>query len=564
MKKLSKIFSFIFIIAMLFTVASCSKGIGIFGELSCEAKRTELDVTADFEKNEKLEEANTSISIKLYTSEDVYKTTKNLKLTNGINGTVTFTSLTQDTEYIVKLFVSYEGQEEMLDSITVSTLDTGDSEETAKVITTVEEFKSIKDDANGYYKLGNDIDFDEETVSLFTTISNGFSGTFDGAGFTLSNIKLSASESVGVFGTLIDATIKNLKIDKIALTVSSQVKYCGAVAGYVKNSTIENVEVSEFYISGNAVSQSNNSYVGCFIGQALNSGNGENIIKNCKVIDSTIAYDDLKVAVISTPKYNYTGLFTGGVSDMTTIESCVAEGAIIVKTSQSNIANVSIGGFAGYNSSNKKIVSCITNVDIDITRNMNSSKTNTIETLVVGGFVGSNTSGYCNVEDSLAIADITVSSHTNAEVAVEVKLADKAYIGGFIGLFNSRSTSGVKNCVYQPKADGIVIKAMPSGTYELDDDKNITNTIYDIYVGVTFAKVDASLTAKITNVFATEGKVIFDVTKALMFDGDDQTEDNITDEAKLTDIKNAILILTDVDANAKNNLSESVKNYSFN
>ncbi|MBE6136944.1 MAG: hypothetical protein E7176_00925 [Erysipelotrichaceae bacterium] len=564
MKNLSKIFSILFLLAGLFILASCSKGTGINGELSYVARRTELEVTADFEKNEKLEEENTSVSLKLYTSDETYKSTKSLKLSNGINGTETFTGLTQNTEYIIKLFVSYEGEEEEINSITAKTTNTGDSEESAKVISTADEFLAIKDDAEGYYKLANDIDFEEATVSLFTAYTSGFKGTFDGNGHTISNIKLSVAESTGVFGTLDGATIKNLKIDNVALAPSTTVKWAGAVAGYVKNSTIENVEVSNFTIDNKTASQSAHSYIGCFIGQALNADNKENLIKNCKVIDSSITFSDLKVSVLTNRKQHTTGLFAGAIADMTTIENCVANGSIDATIATTNSDTFNIGGFVGVNTSNKKILSCITNVNITIKRNLNSAKSNTIKVLNVGGFVGANTTGYCNVEDSLAIADIYVGASATEGDAPTIKLADKAYIGGFVGVFESRSTSGIKNCVYQPKEKGIKIESMPTGSYTLDDDENITATTYDILVGITFGKVDSSLASKIINVYSTENKLTYDIVKAYMSDGDSNADDHIEDADKLAEIKADIVDTSSVDANAKNNLSEAIKNYSFN
>lgn len=555
MKKISKIFSFMFLLASLFLLAACSKGSGIKGELSFVARRTELEITADFEKNEKLEEESTSVSLKLYSSDEAYKTAKALKIENGITAKETFTNLEANTEYIVKLFVSYEGEEEEIASIEAKTTATGSTEDTAVIVKTVEDFKNIKTDAEGYYKLDADLDFKEEEISLFTKINDGFKGTFDGNGHTLSNIKLGVSETVGVFGALDGATIKNLKINIATLAPSTTVKYAGAVAGYVKNSTIENVEVVEFVVDGKTAAQASDSYIGGLVGLTVTENNKENVIKNCKVKNSSITFTELKVS--STPRTHSTGLFAGSFEDMTSVENCTAEGLIDITLSSQGIVN--IAGFVGSNLSAKAIKSCVSDADVTITRSAN-----TAHTLYVGGFIGSNTAGYCNVEDSLAIADINVFANTDASTTSQTKLAKKAYIGGFMGAFLNRSNNGIKNCAYQPKEDGIVIKAMPTGTLEFDDDKNVTGTTYDIFVANTFAKIDSSLESKVQNVNATEDKIIFDVVKASLDDGDSKTVDTTDDATKLAEVKAAIINTSNVDANAKDVLSDNVKNYSSN
>lgn len=555
MKKISKIFSFMFLLASLFILAACSKGSGIVGELSVVARRTELEVTADFEKNEKLEEESTSVSLKLYTDEDTYKTAKPLKVENGITAKETFTNLEADTEYIVKLYVSYEGEEELITSITTKTTADGNSADSAITVKTVEEFKAIKNDSKGYYKLDADLDFKDEEISLFTAYTNGFKGSFDGNGHTISNVKFSVSESTGLFGALDGATIKNLKISKASLAPSTTVKWAGAVAGYVKNSTIENVEVDGFTIDGKTASQAANSYVGGLVGQTVTDGSKENVIKNCKVLNLSIKYSDLKAS--STPKTHCTGLFAGSFGDMTNVENCTAVGSIDATLSAQGIIN--IGGFVGANLSAKAVKSCISDADIKVTRSAN-----TANTLYIGGFAASNTAGYCNIDDSLAIADITVLANTNEDTVSQTKLAKKAYIGGFIGAFLNRSNDGITNCAYQPKENGITVKAMPTGTLTLDDDKNVTDTTYDIFVGITFGKVASGLESKIQNVAATSDKLTFDVVKASLDDGDSKTTDTTEDATKLAEIKTAIVNMDTVNADAKNVLSDAVKNYSSN
>lgn len=70
-----------------------------------------------------------------------------------------------------------------------------------------------------------------------------FKGEYDGAIYKISNlyIKQDATDYVGLFGYLIEATVKNLKLDN-ATIIGKQ--YVGAVAGYTYNSKIINIQVN--------------------------------------------------------------------------------------------------------------------------------------------------------------------------------------------------------------------------------------------------------------------------------------------------------------------------------
>ena len=122
---------------------------------------------------------------------------------------------------------------------------------------------------NTTFALAADVDLNNEP---FTPIGNGstpFLGTFDGNNNTISNLTISEGNDsfAGLFGqaggTQGNATIKNLKIDGATITAPldwSMNTAIGTVAGLFFTGVLDNVEVSNANISGNA------KYVGGLVG----------------------------------------------------------------------------------------------------------------------------------------------------------------------------------------------------------------------------------------------------------------------------------------------------------
>lgn len=70
-----------------------------------------------------------------------------------------------------------------------------------------------------------------------------FIGTFDGAGYEITNLNLSSAESNGLFGYVEDSVIRNLKLRGTA-NVNSEVITFGVVAGSLFRTTIQDIEVN--------------------------------------------------------------------------------------------------------------------------------------------------------------------------------------------------------------------------------------------------------------------------------------------------------------------------------
>lgn len=149
------------------------------------------------------------------------------------------------------------------------------SEKTESIeIKTAKELMNMKSD--GVYHLANDIDL---SGVKWRSIS-GFSGTFDGNGYEIKNLK---SSTYGLFSTLkSNAVVKNVKLTNVE--IMSKFKTVGAVAALIKSGS-ENVEIDNCFVSGVVAScrtkykkSSKGSTAGAIVGK---NNSKSSVISNC-------------------------------------------------------------------------------------------------------------------------------------------------------------------------------------------------------------------------------------------------------------------------------------------
>lgn len=89
-----------------------------------------------------------------------------------------------------------------------------------------------------------------------------FSGVFDGNGYSIGDMYINRTDNYsGMFRYVVNSVIKNLELVDVDMTLG---KYGGALAGWVANSTIENVTVREFNDSNLSFTS---GYAGVIVGQ---------------------------------------------------------------------------------------------------------------------------------------------------------------------------------------------------------------------------------------------------------------------------------------------------------
>ncbi|MCO7175459.1 InlB B-repeat-containing protein [Sporolactobacillus kofuensis] len=136
------------------------------------------------------------------------------------------------------------------------------------IITTAAQLDSVRNDLSASYKLGNDIDLSSyDNWQPIGTIDNGqaLSGTFDGDGHTISNLKINRPDldDVGLFAHLENGTVKNVKLENV--NVNGRINV-GGLVGFYRGDTISNSSVSG-EINGS-------SYVGGLVGYSEGTING--------------------------------------------------------------------------------------------------------------------------------------------------------------------------------------------------------------------------------------------------------------------------------------------------
>lgn len=109
------------------------------------------------------------------------------------------------------------------------------------LITTPQELQNINKNTSASYKLAANIDLKNmDFIPIGNAESGSFKGTFDGAGFTISNLNVFAGKYAGLFGCN-EGVIKNVSLKNIYVYGS---RYIGGVCGQnAEYGTIENCSV---------------------------------------------------------------------------------------------------------------------------------------------------------------------------------------------------------------------------------------------------------------------------------------------------------------------------------
>jgi hypothetical protein len=213
------------------------------------------------------EEITGTITVRLYDAAGDEVTSRTIASEDDWED-ITFSGLENDQTYTIKVHATIGRNTAVIGERTFSPLSTATNE-----ITTAEEFLAMRDNRSGNYVLMNDIDFtDVEFTSPFTS---SFSGTFDGGGFTLSNITFTKINSyTGVFGYISSGTVSNLILDGVTIgtpeepllmATSSRV---GIFAGYVSSTSasIENITIRNSSINYE-MSSKVQAYAGAIVGE---------------------------------------------------------------------------------------------------------------------------------------------------------------------------------------------------------------------------------------------------------------------------------------------------------
>ncbi|MCQ2483974.1 MAG: hypothetical protein MJ168_01425 [Clostridia bacterium] len=206
---------------------------------------------------------------------------------------------------------------------------------------------------------------DMSVVDGFTPIGStgtAFSGTFDGNGHTISNLKINGTAKTALFGTLADATVKNIKLSNASVT--SEGGYAAVVAGQATGKTV---------ISGITVEKSNvnvaDNYSAIIVASVDNAS-------NVKISDINVKNSAVKSSA------NYAGAVAGKITDNCSVNNVTVDGFTAVG---SNF----ISGIAGLATGEKSIN--ISNVKVNASDISGVSEISGIASGIGSGAVIKNT-----------------------------------------------------------------------------------------------------------------------------------------------------------------------------
>lgn len=302
-------------------------------------------------------------------------------------------------------------------------------------IATEDELFAMSDNPGGYYKLTDDITLSKPWKTIGTE-SVPFSGTFDGNGHTLYAMNVesdavytdgtSVEYAVGMFGVL-KGVVKDLTIDSLSIRIDSETiteSSCSSLLS--QNEAVTNLDIHAGLVG-------------------INKGNVENV--------SVTA--DFDVSPMTPSARIRIGGIAGKNSD--SVRNCRVDGTLRVINSDGYIR---AGGIAGYVSSNGKIFSARTDVDIyaEITdgakMNLGGIAGN-IECGIIsdcyakGGIVGKNTDLKAVIAGGLVgLIDNTNAKYADMSVTITESFSEtnvtvtggKAYAAGFIGQIDFDNT----------------------------------------------------------------------------------------------------------------------------
>lgn len=301
------------------------------------------------------------------------------------------------------------------------------------VITTPEDLMNMKNDLSAHYVLGNNIDMSGVWYEpIGNDIDGAFTGSFDGKGYTISNLDLDleGSKYVGLFGYL-DGTVKNVNLENV---LALGYRYVGGIAGRAG----DNSYISDCIVSGkiDGIFVTGTMFVG---GIAGTSG-GE--INNCTNNSSELTTGDYVGGIVGSTigtvnncinNCNLTtkGNFTGGIAGQTPSEiiNCVNNGDLCGSGDY-------LGGIVGYTQSNANVKNCINNGELNILGGYSPD--------YLGGIIGYsgglifNCINNGNIYDFQGYAGGITSVNNkqigfcvnNGNISVENKSSHSIYIGG--------------------------------------------------------------------------------------------------------------------------------------
>lgn len=260
-------------------------------------------------------------------------------------------------------------------------------------ITTIEQLNEMRDSLSSFYKLMNDLDFNDDASysnssnkSTYTTgagwvpvgtSATAFSGGLDGDGHTIDNLFIvRTSDYTGFFGNVQgnSLVIKDLYLTNINISGRG---YCGGLFGNGGSSS-NTGNISNVHVTGTVTITSTdyNFYVGGFGGGYVR---GTFIIENCSFegtlaapyayavggfcnqIEGTVRFCKSSATITNGMNGGSCGAFVSTVTSSGRVQDCYSYGGNVQRVSGASLSGLS--SFCRYNNQGK-IINCFTTTPV--------------------------------------------------------------------------------------------------------------------------------------------------------------------------------------------------------
>ena len=292
-------------------------------------------------------------------------------------------------------------------------------------IDTLEKLQAMENNLSGNYYLSVNIDASDTSTwnggdgfDPIGTQADPFTGTFDGCGYTISNLTISRSEErdIGLFGAAYNASIANVTLANVDIHGHYHIgAIVGLLYGNTANALVQNCHSSGIVKIGEIVPTTGNSYAaGGIVGMAHANEGYTCTFKDCTTsctVDGTNYHEAVYIWKV--------GGFGGFIQYRCKVYNCRATGDVTAQSygfdnTEEEFA-YETGGFVGVTGSNFEFYDCATTGD------------------VTGGYwVG----GFASWADTCIIERCSVRGNVTAT---------NAYVGGFLGQTNT-AVSEITDC----------------------------------------------------------------------------------------------------------------------
>ncbi len=470
------------VVLSVFTLVGCSDQEPIDTETAITAlfenqSINQNSITLELTVDDPDDEITGTIYARLYDLDGNAISSRSFSKTEGDHAldavTITFAALGLEQSYRIDVVATVER-----DTITVAQYEF----QTIGTIhiTSVDDFLDMDTYRGADYVLDNDLDFDGvDFVSPFS--SSSFTGTFDGQGYTLSNIDIQTAQStidlnnnyyyIGVFGYVgSSALISNVVLDGVTMgsetepQVLDNFSRVGFFAGYVSSSsaTLENITVqnSHYYIE---TSTDEYIYAGGIVGELR----GE-------LLGATITNSSIQITTTSTDDDSGYLVKLGGAVGFLQLDAVAREIDVDVDLSYETsisefedeaVLKVAIGGAIGDNiaiNSSNSVADIIAKGNIDVSFDLTpvDEFDHGSYALYVGGLVGNSST---KIVDGFFAGSIDVN-HISQDTDTDIN--KQIYVGALCGFYGV--SKNIEHVVWVVGDGAITVNAAADANLHVD------------------------------------------------------------------------------------------------